>query len=595
MEALLKYDRVHRSFPNILTMVLLGAACGASASPEGSVDAAVGSDASLGDHVLQTIVVTPTNPIVELDLGTGTSQAFEALGHYADATIEDLTGQVTWAVENGAVGSMTGAVLSIPAFAMATAEVSRISATLDDVRGDAQITVVAYQQTGPEQDFFFILPHEDPSGSQDKPLAFGTDVPAADVFFLMDTTGSMGGEIANLQSALTSTIVPGIQAQIANTQFGVGSAQDFPVEPFGSLVASDDCGIFASTDPDQPFKLFQGISSNITAITAAVDALSTPSGAPIGCGNDWPESNIEALYQAATGEGLVGPGITSVPANNTGIGGVAFRDGTMPIVVQMTDAMSHAPGESIVCPEAGIDNNYSGAVLAAAHTRAATKDALDAICGRVVGIASIFNNPVSATCMGQNDLEDFAESTNARVPPQAWDVPSRPVGCAVGQCCTDFNGTGRAPDADGMCPLVFRVNENGSGLGDHVVTGINMLTRFATFDVNTEKTGESASTTGVPLQSGTTADFIKAITPVGFILPPAPPVLPDPTWDATEFHDVTPGTIVSFDVTAFNDFVPATSEAQVFRATIRVLAGGCTDLDEREVLILVPPTPIVID
>ncbi len=35
--------------------------------------------------------------------------------------------------------------------------------------------------------------------------------------------------------------------------------------------------------------------------------------------------------------------------------------------------------------------------------------------------------------------------------------------------------------------------------------------------------------------------------------------------------------------------------AQIFSAKIRVLAGGCTALDERTVLVLVPPMPIVIN
>src|SRR5882672_764305 len=43
-----------------------------------------------------------------------------------------------------------------------------------------------------------------------------------------------------------------------------------------------------------------------------------------------------------------------------------------------------------------------------------------------------------------------------------------------------------------------------------------------------------------------------------------------------------------------NDFVLQADEAQIFGATIRVLAGGCTPLDERHVLILAPPPPVVI-
>jgi hypothetical protein len=62
----------------------------------------------------------------------------------------------------------------------------------------------------------------------------------------------------------------------------------------------------------------------------------------------------------------------------------------------------------------------------------------------------------------------------------------------------------------------------------------------------------------------------------------------------TSFANVTPGTRVKFDVRALNDFVPQTDQPQIFRAVIRVLAGGCSALDQRDVLILVPPTPIVI-
>ena len=572
--------------PWLLAIALAGAACGSTISGNDGDGGNSGPDSDPNRRLL-SISVSPENAILEMDLGVGATQEFSATGRYSDNTTEDLTGDVTWTVANSAVGSMLGPVLDVPAFVTAGAEVSKITATVADYEGNAQITVVAYQQTGPEQDFFFILPHQDPAGNQDKPLEFGTEVPAADVFFLMDTTGSMGGEIGNLQTALNTTVVPGIQAQIADTQFGVGAAEDFPVSPYGATSCAN-----TANGPDQPFELLQGITDNISSVTSGVNALSTASGSPIGCGADGPESNVEALYQVATGDGLAGPGATSVAPNTTGVGGVGFRAGTMPIIVQITDIVSHGPGESAVC--FGSTTAYAGAVATASHSRLETKAALDNICGRVVGIAPI--GGLEAQCSGQNDLEDFSTSTNARVPPQAWDVPARPSGCAVGQCCTDFNGTGRAPDGDGLCPLVFRVDADGTGLGTHTVTGIDMLTRFATFSVTTEKDGEAASTTGTPLGGGaTTADFIKSITPVTFTIPPAPPVLPDPTFNATQFDNVTPGTVVAFDVQAFNDFVPATSEAQIFRATLRVLADGCADLDERAVLLLVPPVPLEIE
>lgn len=543
-------------------------------------------------HTLTAILVTPTNPLVELDLNTPGTQAFTAMGQFLDGATEDLTSQVTWAAMNPAVGTMSGNTLNIPAFTAADAVVSRITATMGAVVGEAQITVVAYRRTGPTQDFFFVLPYEDPAGQQMRPLDFSTEIPALDVFFLMDTTGSMFGSITNLQAALTNTIVPGITAEVTNAQFGVGAYEDFPVLPFGSLHGSD-CGRGGLSTPDQPFHLFQTLTANIPSVQAATSMLSTATG-PIGCGQDWPEAGMEALYQAATGNGLTGPAPTAVPANHTGVGGVGFRTGSMPVIVQIGDAQFHGPGETGTCPTTGESANYTGTVAAAAHGRSTVKTALSTICARVVGIAPI-QTTLAAQCSAQTDMEDFATSTGALVPPSAWDVGVRPAGCAAGQCCTDTNGAGRAPNAQGLCPVVFRAATNGSGLANNVVTGIRMLTRFATFDVNSERQGVTTDVDGHPLPGAhTTADFLKTIVPVSFVLPPPPPNLPNPTFDTVAFHQVTPGTQVSFSVSAFNDFVPETDQAQIFRATIRVLAGTCTPLDQRDVLILVPPMPIVI-
>ena len=560
-------------------------ACGPRAA--GDSDAGGNGDA-VGQHVLTAIEVTPTNPIVELDLNQTGMQGFAAMGRFQDGNDMDISDRVNWSVVNPAVGTLSGTTLNIPGFATTTVEVSRIKAELDGVIGEAQITVVAYRRSGPQQDFFFVLPYMPSTGEVAKPLDFGTAIPALDVFFLMDTTGSMFGEITNLKNALTGTIVPQVQSQIPNTQFGVGAYEDFPVDPYGSLHGSD-CGRGGLATPDQPLHLFQTITNNITAVQAGVNSLSTATG-PIGCGNDTPESLIEGMYQVATGSGLSTPSPTNVPAHTGGVGGVSFRAGSMPVVIPIGDAVSHAVGEAGNC--SGVQ--YGGAVAAVAHSRAQTKTALNNICGRVVGVASI-EPTFAAGCTAQPDMEDFATATGARVPPSVWDVPARPAGCAANQCCTNQNGAGRAPDADGLCPLVFRTDNAGTGLGAHIVTGLKMLTRFALFNVTSERQGVTTDIDGVPLPAPhTTADFIKSVTPTGFMLPPAPPVVPNPTFDATTFYGVTPTTRVQFDVKALNDFLPQTADAQIFRATIRVVAGGCTDLDQRDVLILVPPNPIVI-
>jgi hypothetical protein len=560
----------------------IGAACSASDDPfKGDDDDGNGGNGAGGGtggnlpHTLESILVTPLNVILELDVATAGTQGFTATAQFADGMSEDVTDQVSWSVTNAAVGAFNGATLEIPAFASATAESSLVKASLEGLEGTGQITVVAYRKSGPQQDFFFILPFEDPDGNQEKPLDFSTAIPALDLFFLMDVTGSMGGVITNLQNGLLSTVIPGVTGAVADSQFGVGAYGDFPIGGYGS----PSCGV----GHDQPFYLLQEITSDPALVTAGVNSLSVGS-TPIGCGSDWAESLMEGVYQAATGEGLSSPAPTLVPPNMTGIGGVAFRQGTMPVIVGLGDAESHVGGETTGCSG---DGGYNSPVITEAHTRQQTKDALNEICARVVGIA------VGEFCSSQEDYEDLATATGARVPPQAWDVPARPAGCAVGQCCTNLDGTGRAPDVDGLCPVVFKTNSSGTGLGTHIVTGLQMLTRYATFDVNTETEGETESIGGVPLPSGTTtADFIKAITPTGFTLPPPPPTLTDPTFDSVGFQGVTPGTIVSFDVVGFNDFVQAGDEALIYKATIKVNAGGCTELDEREVFILVPPQSV---
>ncbi len=541
-------------------------------------------DSAPAQHVLTVIEVTPTNPIVELDLGSPGSQSFLATGRFADGAVEDVTAQVTWTITNPAIGTMNGATLEIPGASSVGVLVSRVTASLDGVIGQAQITVVSYRRSGTAQDFFFVLPYQGPQ--QTKPLDFGTQIPALDAFFLMDTTSSMREEIQNLMSSLTGTIVPGIMAEVPNSQFGVGAYEDFPIPDYG------DPG--CANGPDQPFHLVQTITNNVSTVLSAIGMLA-PGGGTRGCGNDWPESMIEALYQVGTGNGLVGPAPTAVPSNHSGVGGVAFRAGTMPVIVTIGDALSHAPGENAGCVTnfGPMANDYGAPVFGTAHSRADAKAALGAVCARAVGVAAI--EAIPPLCTSQRDLEDFATATGARVPPAAWDVGARPAGCAAGQCCTDINGTGRAPDGQGLCPLVFRTDNTGAGLGAHIVTGIKMLTRFATFDVTSDRQGGTTDTDGVALpMPHTTADFIKDVVPTGFMLPPPPPTLPNPTFDTTTFRNVTPGTRVQFDVRAVNDFVPQTSNAQIFRATIRVLAGGCTALDQREVLILVPPTPIVL-
>lgn len=99
-----------------------------------------------------------------------------------------------------------------------------------------------------------------------------------DVFFMFDTTGSMGGLLAdakNNASAITTAA-----SALGDVQFGVGRYDDFPVYPYG-------------TGADTPWEL-------VTDIGSAADAQTGINSLTAGGGEDWPESNLYALHEAAT-------------------------------------------------------------------------------------------------------------------------------------------------------------------------------------------------------------------------------------------------------------------------------------------------------
>ncbi|MEM7154034.1 MAG: hypothetical protein AAF799_14385 [Myxococcota bacterium] len=532
-----------------------------------------------GDAELLYVLVSPPNSVIELDLETPATTDFTVTAFYDGGMQEDVTTDVTWELSNMTVGTMNGPTLEIPGFPTNYFASTIVTANYGERQGQAQVTVAAYQQSGEEPDFFFVLPYEDRDGNQTNELTFSTDVKSLDVFFNMDTTGSMDGEVTNLQNSLTSTVIPGIEAAVPDTWFGVGAYDDFPVLPYGEV----SCTYGAVGGPDQPFELFSEITNDIPAVQAAVGQLGI-AGNAIGCGNDTPESALEALYQIATGDGLAGPAPTNVPPNASGIGGVGFREGTMPVVVNITDAISHDPGSAACFQE----QYTTGSVTAVAHDQATTMAALNDICARVVQVATASG----ATCSAQSDGIEWNNATGAIVPPEAWDVAGHPAGCAIGQCCTGINGAGQAPDASGMCPLTYLASGTGAGVDNSIVSGIEMVTLFSPFDVTREWEGIDTDQDGIALPPGTTtADFIVSVVPLSHGPVPVPGVA-DPVLTPTTFEGVVPNTDVTFTVEAYNDFVPQASDPRLFVATIRVLADDCGELDERDVFILVPPAEL---
>jgi hypothetical protein len=387
--------------------------------------------------------------------------------------------------------------------------------------------------TIPDGDFFVVLPYLGPH--EVRTLRFGTDITVADVYFLIDTTGSMGEPIANVQSSL-SRIATEIAGRIPDVQMGVGHFEDFPFasgSPFGST--------FFGGPMDEPYENVQDITDSLGDVQAALDGL------VLGDGHDGPESQVEALYQAATGESgswsFMGASY-SLPArtcesvlDEPGIrrGYPCFRPGSLPIVVMVTDLEWHNGSAD------GTRWPYS-IIEPAPHTLPQAAMALSAIGGRFIGV--VVNG------MWRTDHEAVALMTGS----------------------VDEGGN----------PLVYPAAAG--EVSDAIVEGIATLALRTPQDVTT-------STENVPPNPGDVDAtlFIKAITPGEGYGPAGIAGTGYREKDDVAFYGVTPGTQVDFEVDFYNDIVMPPATAQIFRARIFVLGNRVARLSERQVYIIVPP------
>ena len=174
--------------------------------------------------------------------------------------------------------------------------------------------------------FVFVEPFEAAPSPPRDILDFATNLRRADVYFLMDTTISMGQEIASLQSDLTRVLIPAIRARIPEAQMGVGRYEDFPIEPHGSL-------------GDVPFAPVTAITDSDADVLAGVMSLR------VAAGGNTAESSLPAIHAIATGEPLRWSTFRAPetdPACAPGRTGYAcFRPDAVSVIVQFTDAPSH--------------------------------------------------------------------------------------------------------------------------------------------------------------------------------------------------------------------------------------------------------------
>lgn len=559
--------------------------------------------------VFSSMSITPDNDVLLVDLNASEARgqkAFTVLALCSNGMSIDVTKQVTLTLDNSAIGTIIENTFTSAINIVTKVDFTRVIATYTSsgrlVYGVANLTVVWLRTSGMTTDFFFQLPYL--ASPQNQSLSLSTKVQSIDSFFAVDTTTSMAPEITQLANSLQNTIIPGVKAAAAkDAQFGVGAVEDFGVDPYGTA------GSFQGQLDDQPIVLLQTMTADIMATTNGINKLLNGLKTR-GDGNDIPEGQIEALYQLATGSGNVVTNLVNIPPATTGLGGGGFRKGALPVITVITDAIFHTKGEPnqqciakfTTGGTAVLKGDYTvSSVVNATHTRAQALTALNSICAKVIGVSALRVNipglisDAGGICNASADLIQMAIGTGAVVPPAAWDLLARPANCPAGMCCTGLAGVGEAPNINGQCPLVFKIPQDGSGLGAQVTAGIANVARFGSFTVTTQIDGNPTGDQNEALPPGkTTADFILMITPMDSMPPTAPPVLPGPVISGGSFTMVYPGSTVNFTVTTQNNLVPEAPRPQVFRTTIKILAGGCADLDRREVIILVPPSPPTI-
>lgn len=348
-------------------------------------------------------------------------------------------------------------------------------------------------------------------------LSTEAQLAVADVLFLVDVTGSMSQEIDNIQRRLRDRIVPGIAEEIPDVGIGVAYFADFPYGDFG-------------LDDDVPFRLLWPITSDPIEAQAAVDQL------PVLDGNDGPESQVEALYQVATGEGfgsfpdyLVDP---SFGCPTGGSGYPCFRREALPVVLMFTDAPFHN-GPNGVYPYHNIPDGTP-------HSWQQAVDALGEL-----GVSFIGLDSAGFTDLG--GAEDM-----------------RATATALGTV-----------DVDGD-PLVFDIGDDGGGLDDTVVDAVKTLADRVRFDVD-------VVVEDVPGDAIDARILIQSVRPLA-----ADPPNGFESMTESAFLGVIPGTRVTFTVTLRNDVVPRGPEPQFVRVRIVFRGNARTTLRVLELDLVIP-------
>lgn len=273
-----------------------------------------------------------------------------------------------------------------------------------------------------------------------------TNIPAADIAFLIDTTGSMGEEIAAVRDYFVA-IAETVDGVVPDAAFAVAEYRDYAVSSYGG-------------SQDFPFRLRQQVTTDRERVIDKLNALGASGG------GDTPECQYEALFQLASGFGFDLNGDGALQSQDTRpfrtapddafeghvtgsfdpdapgaspLSGIGFRPGAFRMVVHASDAPFRDP-----------DTGWSlGNPGTRARGKSAAIEALNAVGAHAIGVAS-----------GSSPTAPMTE-----------------VAIATG-AVADRDGDGAVDD-----PLVYSVQSDGAGIPEAVTDAIVKMLTASEFNV----------------------------------------------------------------------------------------------------------------
>jgi hypothetical protein len=148
------------------------------------------------------------------------------------------------------------------------------------------------------------------------------DVPAVDIYFLVDGTSSMAGEIDVLQDEITA-VISDIEALFDDPRLGLGLFREYPIDPL------------AMPYSQAPYHHILDLTDDTLLFEKAVSTLDTVANMTN------PEAGSQALFAVASGQGLGDFVPNRAPCPGGQVGYACFRPNVLRLVLNITDAQMY--------------------------------------------------------------------------------------------------------------------------------------------------------------------------------------------------------------------------------------------------------------